>query len=287
MKLLTIIRPLGLITLLFILAVPTARCGSRGAHPFYQKKGKLYISWGYNRSWYTRSNMHFHGSDYDFRLTNIAATDRPTPFDSRVYLNPGLFTIPQYYYRFQYYLSDHFSMSVGMDHMKYVMITNQPSYISGRIDSTASEKYAGNYERTPITVSPDLLRFEHTDGLNFAEFELEYSRTAWQVWHGKLILVLSGGIGGGVVIPRTDVRIFGDGLNNDFHIAGCGYSGKAGMRLEFFHHLFLQADIKGGYLTLPSVIMKNNAVDLADHNFGFLETYAVLGYTFQVRKSRD
>ena len=64
--------------------------------PQKNNKGKLYIAWGYNRGYFTKSDIHMTGEGYDFTLKNVKAKDRQTPFDASIYFHPGLFTIPQY-----------------------------------------------------------------------------------------------------------------------------------------------------------------------------------------------
>jgi hypothetical protein len=50
------------------------------APSFYndKKKGQVYVSWGWNRGFYTKSNLHLKGADYDFTLHKIKA-----PADTR------------------------------------------------------------------------------------------------------------------------------------------------------------------------------------------------------------
>ena len=47
-------------------------------------KGTLYGYWGYNRSGYTKSNMRFVGSGYDFTMKGAVAHDNPSEFDAKV-----------------------------------------------------------------------------------------------------------------------------------------------------------------------------------------------------------
>ena len=64
--------------------------------------GTLFFYWGYNRSYYTHSNIRFIGPDYDFKLKNVAAYDRPDKFRASLYFNPATITIPQYNARIGY-----------------------------------------------------------------------------------------------------------------------------------------------------------------------------------------
>ena len=97
-----------------------------------KQKGELFFYWGYNRSAFTPSDMHFQGDNYDFILSDVKASDRPSKVEVDPYLHIGKFTIPQYNYRLGYFLSDRISVSLGMDHMKYVMDLGQKVTISSR-----------------------------------------------------------------------------------------------------------------------------------------------------------
>ena len=40
--------------------------------------GGMYFQWGYNRDWYTKSDIHFRdGSNYDFVIYDVVAKDKP------------------------------------------------------------------------------------------------------------------------------------------------------------------------------------------------------------------
>ena len=83
-------------------------------------EGTLFGYWGYNRSGYSKSNIRFVGPGYDFTLKGSVARDNPSPFDGSVYFNPNKITIPQFNARVGYYFKDHWAISFGYDHMKYI-----------------------------------------------------------------------------------------------------------------------------------------------------------------------
>src|SRR5436190_5867235 len=43
-----------------------------------KRKGQLILTWGWNRAAYTKCNISFKGSDYNFKLYNVAAHDSPS-----------------------------------------------------------------------------------------------------------------------------------------------------------------------------------------------------------------
>ena len=83
-------------------------------------KGKFFFYWGWNRANFSVSDIHFTGDNYDFTLRNVKAKDRQTPFSFNDYLNPVNITIPQNNYRIGYFLKEHYTISLGVDHMKWL-----------------------------------------------------------------------------------------------------------------------------------------------------------------------
>ncbi len=250
------------------------------------RKNTFYLFWGYNRSYFSTTNLHFTGPNYDFTLYNLKATDRPIPF-GWVYFNPETISIPQYNIRLGYFITDRISLSLGMDHMKYVITQNQATTISGVITEEASLKYAGNYLNQAINLDADLLIFEHTNGFNLTSFDLEYTQPLFSFLNKKISLNWNFGFGGIWIITKTDVKVMGDGLDNDFHISGFTLAGKTGPKIDFWNRLFLAAEIKGGYASLPWVLIKNDAPEIGDHNVNYLEWYIVFGTYFKLWKRKN
>ncbi|MDQ2770596.1 MAG: hypothetical protein M3Y54_08860, partial [Bacteroidota bacterium] len=64
--------------------------------PELKPHGSLYFSWGYNRDWYTRSDIRFKNTttdNYDFTFHNAHASDKP---DFKDFWRFNSLTIPQY-----------------------------------------------------------------------------------------------------------------------------------------------------------------------------------------------
>lgn len=237
---------------------------------------RVFANWGYNRAQYSASNIHFNGPGYDFILHDVAAADQPKPFSFAVYLDPRDLSLPQYNYRVGWFLNDHWSFSVGMDHMKYVMTQDQSVRITGTISSARSQQYAGSEEHQ-VTLSEDFLIFEHTDGLNLVSADADHYDRLWDSPSGKHALFLTEGASLGPVIPRSDVRLFGEGINNRFHLAGYGAGAQIGLMAVFWDRMLLRAAVKGGYIELPDVLTTGTSEDRARQRFWFVQEYAVLG----------
>jgi hypothetical protein len=81
---------------------------------------------------FSKSDIHFKGNGYDFVLHNVVAHDRPSDL-SWDYINPKEVSIPQFNFRYGYFIKDNLAIVIAQDHMKYVMDQNQTVDITGNI----------------------------------------------------------------------------------------------------------------------------------------------------------
>ena len=130
------------------------------------RTGSWYASYGWNEDRYTDSDVRFFGSDHDFTLGDVEAHQRQKRFTVRELLNPLAITIPQYNQEIGYYIRDDLDVSIGMDHIKYVMCQGQTVAIDGYIRDV-DEAHDGTYAGASKRITRDWLEFEHTDGLNW------------------------------------------------------------------------------------------------------------------------
>lgn len=261
------------------------------------EKGKFYINWGYNRSWFNKSDIHFRGQGYDFVLYDVVAKDRPTNL-SLDYINPKWWSSPQFNLRVGYFISDKYSISIGWDHMKYVAQDFQTVRMYGYVNpefvadplmkanmTALNTKYntPGVYNDSPVDMTPDdFIHYEHTDGLNYGSLEVERYDKIFQLKnHDKIGLSLVTGLGAGLIIPRTDAHLFGSGRNHFWNVSGWGTSAKIGLQFNFLKHFYLQSDFKYGRLQMIEVHTSNHyGIDNAQQHIIFYENYWQLGYRF-------
>lgn len=270
------------IILFFIILLSSQIVFGQGAKSDDTKsnKGKYYLYWGWNRGWFTNSDISFKGNDYDFVLKDVVAYDRPTPFALNPYFHLGWFTLPQYNFRFGYYFNDNWEISYGMDHMKYVMLQEQTVSITGEI-ANSQTNYDGVYSGDNIRLKQDFLKFEHTDGLNYGNFELRYSR---DIYKYKILTVKWFGGGGlGFLLPKTNSTLLSKERHDDFHLAGFGLGAVTGFNITIWDHFFVQSEYKLGYINMPDIRTTNDKVDKASQDFFFSQLNIVFGYSFRLK----
>jgi len=247
------------------------------------QKGRLYFYWGWNWSWYSLSNIHFSGEDYDFTLYKVSAKDRQSPFSAN-YLNPLQITIPQYNFRVGYFITDHYSISFGVDHMKYVVQPDQIVKISGAINDPTTPYY-GEYSDDDIAIAEDFLQFEHTDGLNYINFDF---RRFDQIFTLKSIKFnLTEGVGAGIVYPKTNSTLLNKERHDDFHLSGYGINVLAGLNIALHKSFFIQTEFKVGYINMPKIRTTNYTEDNANQDFFFYQLNVTLGASIDLKKKKN
>jgi hypothetical protein len=262
-------------------------------------KGKFYFYWGGNRDSYTKSDIHFKGDNYDFTVYNAIADDKPKGWHID-YVNPGRMTIPQTNFRMGYFISDHYNISVGLDHMKYVMRQYQVANVTGNINIPNNDSgsiYNGTYNNTPVNFytnyidndnenSFPFLTFEHTDGLNYVNTELSRFDDVSKIFKigntDKFQINLTEGIGGGILYPKTNAQILGYKRHDDFHVSGYGISAKVGLNFTIYKYFFIQTELKGGYINMPDIRTTAVTNDTASQHFMFLERVIAFGGIFNI-----
>jgi hypothetical protein len=247
-------------------------------------KGKFFVYWGWNWASYTDSDIRFKGNNYDFTLRNVKSHDTPSEFSFKKYFGITNITKPQTNARIGYFFKENYTISIGLDHMKYVVNNDQFVNIDGNIN-IGNSKYDGTYNAQPIQLTEDFLRLEHTDGLNYINVQL-YRFDDISSWFGlssdNLQINLTEGIGMGVLYPKTDTTLLGNERHDDFHLSGYGVSAGFGLNITFLNHFFIQADVKAGYINMSDIKTSLNPLDSASQSFLFLQNNILIVGRFRL-----
>jgi hypothetical protein len=242
---------------------------------FAQKKSKLlsgmYIQWGYNTEWYTKSKIHFNsnvdGVQHDFTIYKAKAHDR-SDIDG-VVKNPIEVSVPQYNYRIGFYINKKHTkaIEINFDHTKYIVYNDQVVHAKGTIGN--------NYFDKDTVFAFNQVHFEHTNGANF--YHINYVRQ-YELKRNKKRAVLTGlwKAGAGILIPKTDITLSDKRVDNRFHVAGYCFGAEGGARWFFIKHLFLEGTAKAGFANYTNSLAAGNGK--VNHSFGYFELIGTLGY---------
>lgn len=249
----------------------------------HHKKGTMYSYWGWNRGFYSNSDITFKGNNYNFTLKDVKAFDRQTTFGYNPYFKYDRITIPQTNFKFGYFIKDNISLSFGVDHMKYVMKKNQTVNIDGEINVDGSEgfdtSFNGTYSDDDQKLTTDFLKFEHTDGLNYLNLEINRFADLKTYFNEKVHVSWLSGFGLGFLYPKTNSTLMGNKRYDDFNIAGWGTDVKVGLNVTYYR-TFMQTEFKMGYINMSDIKTTQSEDDSASQSFTFTQLNILFGYYF-------
>jgi hypothetical protein len=251
-----------------------------------RNKYTYYLSWGYNKCWHTRSNIHFQNLNgsvnpktgrpdyYNFTVYKATAHDRPNFEAIKDIKN---LTIPQYNIRFGIYFNDKLNtgIEISFDHTKYVMGDYQTLRLVGHI-------YGVPINKDTLIDPNKFLHFEHTDGANFLMINFIKKFELFKTKRDRFHLSLVSKYGTGIVVPRTDVRLFGNRINNKFHIAGVIVGVELGVRASFFKYVFIDIASRGTYAYYINSLVQGKKNGSADHRFATLQMILTAGIQVKI-----
>lgn len=231
----------------------------------------LNINWGYNRSYFTKSNIFFLGNDFEFNLKKVIANDRPTK-EFLTYIHPLKFTIPQYNFSLNIE-KEKIQLSLGIDHMKYVVKKYQTVTCNGYINNN-NIKYDGNYNDNDIIINDDFLQLEHSDGLNYIFLSLDKKKEM-----NKFIDLLYG-FGIGAITPVTRAKFLQYKKYDKLNLAGYGVNLKNAFKMNLTKKLFILLETKLGFINMPNIKISSEIRNKVKQKFFFISPNIKLGKSF-------
>jgi len=245
-------------------------------HKKKERKGEFYFSWGYNKEWYTRSNVRViqPGLGNDYRFAGIEGHDHPG-------WNEGLFhlalSIPQYNYRLGYIFDKkrEIGWEINFDHTKYIF-ADQNARIVGTMNNRSVDTTVAFNQKNGYY-------YYLNNGANFLLFNLT---KRWHFYRDKKNNFKLDGFakaGIGPVIPHVQNMLgytpTGDSEVNKAHfqLGGWNIGTEAALRATFFKTIYLEYSNKLDFASYSGLHIYDGK---ARQSFGTYEMILSLGVTF-------
>ena len=271
--------------LLLILSFPVkAQLINITAH----KQGTMYLSAGYSRGWFSKSDIYLkgrypdapgipsdaRGKEYDFILMRASAEDshdvQPVgEWDA---------SFPQSCFKLGYIFHGENinGIELGFDHVIYTMNPGQTLRVQGVLYDSLNQQ-TDSVDRAMV-VGDNFVHFGYNKGVNYLMLSfvrgMPLLRTRTEM-HTINCLVKPGA---GVVIPRADVSVYGMRKNNDYHVAGYVAGLEVAFRYIYAEQVFIETAAKGCYANFSKVV--EEVVFSAHHYFTSFEWLVSIVYHF-------
>lgn len=241
-----------------------------------KQKGSFYLTWGYNRDWYTKSTIHFRNTttdNYDFTFIDAKAHDKP---DYHEFYKFTKLTVPQYDLNAGYFFNDKHDLGIEIswDHLKYVVTDNQVIHVRGQIRGHQIDK--------DTLVTPSFVHLQHTNGNNYLMVNLVKREKLWMTKNIQLSAI--GKVGAGPLISYTISTVLGNTDGGYFHYHGVVAALSGGLKLDLFKYFFLQTDLQGAWVDYTNTKLGADHQGLATHHFYSLQYKYLFGFNYPLSK---
>lgn len=241
---------------------------------------------GYMMTGYAESNINFVGEGYDFTLSDVRATDNHSYASFPSQVKPSVI-LPELTFKAGYYFRNYWAFALGYDRMRYVMDDRNDVRISGAIDSTKvnNSPWNGIYQGESTVTDRSTFHYEN-DELNYIKGEIIRSDQVFRAGNNNEFVITSNvGLSLGGLISRTDFNYEGVHSLETVSFSGFGSSLQAGLRFEFFRHLFIQTNVTGGFHKLVKAQTRHSELSDASVNqfYGFGSFDVSIGYLIYAR----
>ncbi len=262
-----------------------------------KKQWRIFVIWGYNRSWHAPSDATFSNLNGKFTIHKAKAKDRPTPFSWDGYFGIKNITIPQYNLRIgaekKISSKGTIGVEIGTDHMKWVFERFNNYEITGDYDSEIYKYQDGkvlsvDFQEIKNSGDASFVAFEYTDGHNYVHLNTFYNFEVLNLFKNRL--VMSVGVEGGVgaYVPKPHMRLLNpqtgqmEGLNGRFQLAGYGGHIGARTRLTFFDRVFIESSLRSIAIKNKSKIYSPEEFTIEHNHMGSTQFYAGLGVMVRI-----
>jgi hypothetical protein len=239
-----------------------------------ERKGEFYFSWGYNKEWYTPTNVSISQPDLgnNFTFKNTKLVDHPG-------WDEGLFTlalsIPQYNYRIGYFIDKEkdLAIEINFDHTKALFKNDQTVHMLGTYNNKPIDS-SFVFSKTGTGNSRNY--YYLNNGANFLLFNIVKRKRFTNLYTKNWDVDGLAKVGIGPVIPHVENSLFGQKNDQGFQFGGWNTGVEYALRSTFKKHLFLEFAGKLDYAYYYNLKVNQGT---AKQGFGTLEFILNLGYT--------
>lgn len=266
----------------YLVIVVTLLNGVQAKAQKLERKGEFYFSWGYNKEWYTPTNVSISqpnlGNNFTFKNTKLV--DHPG-------WDEGLFTlalsIPQYNYRIGYFIDKEkdLAIEINFDHTKALFKNDQTVHMLGTYNNKPIDS-SFVFSKTGSGNSRNY--YYLNNGANFLLFNIVKRKRFTNVYTKNWDVDGLAKVGIGPVIPHVENSIFGQKNEQGFQFGGWNTGVEYALRSTFKKHLFLEFAGKLDYAYYYNLKVNQGT---AKQGFGTLEFILNLGYTLPAGPKRE
>jgi hypothetical protein len=249
---------------------------------FAQRKSKLntngagtfFASFGANRSFYSAADVLLDGNTYTASFSDVEIADAPSL---------GSTGTPQWNVQLGYFVAEKWAIIGGLDRYNTYFRQDQRVALTGSFAPQSHSNYNGTYQDETIDLSLSDFNLVQQKGMNFISIGVLRMDQVYKTRKNTFSFNTVFGAKLGPLIGAVDYTFDGSTRRDVSSLGGFGFAGIAGVRLDFFQHLYLEALVTGGYLNQNDILLSANGSETAEQKVAFISPQVNLGFSIFAR----
>tara|TARA_B100000508_G_scaffold141092_1_gene146427 strand:- start:89948 stop:90799 length:852 start_codon:yes stop_codon:yes gene_type:complete len=243
-------------------------------------EGTMFFSGGINRSAYSSADVSLEGNNYSIILGELSLTD------SQNETSPlSLFGSENHQFNIQigYFISNKWAIIGGYDRYNTFFKTEQPIELSGTFSPSSHSNYSGTYDNESIDLDVNDFNLMQSQGMNFFNIGALRMDQWYKSRKAEFAFNTVAGAKFGPIFSMVDYTFDNSTRQQISSLSGVGFTGFAGIRLDFFQHIYLETIISGGYLNQSNIDLSTTGSETAGQKVAFISPQVNLGFSFFAR----
>lgn len=267
---------LAFLLIFFVLGKASAQRVFNSTKKISNAHGTLFASWGYNRSFYSESDIKFDGKWYDYTLFGVDASDQKPAKISDYFAASTMFRT-QFNFRVGYHYMNKYALLFAYDRLNYVMDDANAVVLDGSVDTSLHATWSGKHKNEHVVTNRNDFHYANV-GMHLLQGGIQRTDKLYQSKNKQFSFSTSYGIQLGAVISNNTF-LFNQDLQNRKSLSGFTMAAFANARFEFFKSLFVQAQLTGG--SINNFKVKTSTIELdnfAKNQFWYGQHSISLGF---------
>lgn len=240
-----------------------------------ERKGEFYFSWGYNKEYYTQTDVSINQPSLknNFTFKNTTIVDHPGWDEGLLHL---ALSIPQYNYRIGYFFNKEkgLAFEINFDHTKALFKNDQTVHMVGTYNGRQVDS-SFVFSKTGTGTSRNY--YYLNNGANFLLFNIVKRKRFTNLSSKLFDFDGLAKVGVGPLVPHVENSLFGQKNEQKFQFGGWNTGVEYALRSTFKKHVYLEFAGKLDYAYYYGLDVYQGK---AQQSFGTMEFILNLGYTF-------
>lgn len=261
--------------LLLVLFTSHSLFGQRGDAKGSNSKGSFFAHAGYNRSAYTKPNIQFKSSYYEYTLEGVTLKDNEEAKSMGHFFSSSS---PQINVKLGYFIGNRWAITASYNRYNTFFKNHQPVQLAGTFAPGMNPNYSGSVNES-INLSRDQYDLKQRLGTNYFAVGVQRNDYIYSSRNNKFGIqtVIGAKLGG--IFTKIDYTYEGKTNKGIASLSGIGATLDIGIKFDFFRYVYLQIGIDGGVLAQNKIKISKQVGETAKQVTGYLSPSINIGFT--------